>query len=107
MKVSYKMIDKQLRLRGFLFNLLVSRSSEDKYIKLMRTVKKLTSRQKGQKVDGLEMTEEWITREDGSKLRVCVYKPLHLKGDIPEYCGCMGEAMLKESLNYSQIHTRD
>lgn len=83
MKVSYKMIDKQLRLRGFLFNLLVSRSSEDKYIKLMQTVKKLTSRQKGRKVDGLEMTEEWITREDGSKLRVCVYKPLHLKGDAP------------------------
>lgn len=83
MKVSYKMIDKQLRLRGFLFNLLVSRSSEDKYIKFMQTIKKATSRQKGKMVEGLETTEEWITREDGTKLRVCVYKPLHLKEEAP------------------------
>ena len=83
MNITYRMIDKQLRLRGFLFNLLISKSSEDKYIKFMQTIKKATSGQKGKKVEGLETTEEWITREDGTKLRVCVYKPLHLKGNVP------------------------
>lgn len=83
MKVTYQMIDKQLRLRGFLFNLFISKSSEDKYIKFMQTVKKMSSKQKGQKVEGLETDEEWIIREDGSKLRVCIYKPLHLKEEVP------------------------
>lgn len=83
MKVTYRMIDKQLRFKGFLFNQLISKSSEDKYIKFMHTIKKQTESRKGQKVEGLQTTEEWITREDGSKLRICIYKPLHLKNDVP------------------------
>lgn len=76
MKVTYKMIDKQLRLRGFLYNLLLKKSSEEKYIKFMHTIKKQTENRKGQKVDGLHFTEQWISRKDGSKLRICIYKPL-------------------------------
>lgn len=83
MKVSYKMIDKQLRLRGFLFNLLISKSTEEKYIKLMHKINKFTKKRKGQKVKGLQMSEEWISRKDGSKLRLCIYKPLQMKKDVP------------------------
>lgn len=83
MKVTLKMIDKQLRIKGFLYNQLVSRSSEEKYIKFMHTVKKMTQKQKGKTVAGLHTSEEWITREDGSKLRLCIYKPLDLKGEVP------------------------
>ena len=83
MKVTYKMIDRQLRLRGFLINLLMNKSSEAKFIKLMHTSKKLTEKQKGRKIRGLHSTEEWITREDGSKLRICVYRPLHEVSNVP------------------------
>lgn len=76
MKVTYKMIDKQLRLRGFLYNLLLKKSSEEKYIKFMHTIKKQTENRKGQKVDGLHFSEQWIARKDGTKLRICIFKPL-------------------------------
>lgn len=75
MKVTYKMIDKQLKIRGFLFTLLTRRSSEPKFVKFMHTLKKITDKQKGLKIKGLHSTEEWITREDGSKLRLCIYRP--------------------------------
>jgi acetyl esterase/lipase len=83
MKVTYKMIDKQLRLKGFLFNTLISKSSEAKYIKFMHTIKKQTEKRKGQQIEGMQLTEEWITRKDGSRLRICIYKPLHMKKDVP------------------------
>jgi acetyl esterase/lipase len=83
MKVTYKMIDKQLRLRGRLYNLLISKSSEAKYIKFMHTVKKQTENRKGKTIEGLHLREEWIAREDGSKLRICIYTAHHPKKEIP------------------------
>ncbi|MBY0098163.1 hypothetical protein [Mesobacillus maritimus] len=66
MKVTNKMIDKQLKLRGRIYNLLISKSSEEKYIKLLHTVKKQTENRKGKTIEGLQLREEWITRKDGS-----------------------------------------
>ncbi|MGM0900693.1 MAG: alpha/beta hydrolase [Bacillota bacterium] len=83
MKVTYKMIDKQLRLRGRLYNLLISKSSEAKYIKFMHTVKKQTVNRKGKTIEGLQLREEWITRKDGSKLRICIYTSHNPKKEVP------------------------
>ncbi|WP_404332285.1 alpha/beta hydrolase [Mesobacillus maritimus] len=83
MKVTYKMIDKQLRLRGRLYNLLITKSSEAKYIEFMHTVKKQTENRKGKTIKGLQLREEWITRKDGSKLRICIYTAHNPKKEIP------------------------
>lgn len=83
MKVTYRMIDKQLRFRGFLFNLFFRKSSEAKFLKLMHTAKKYAEKAKGRRIKGLNSTEEWITREDGSKLRLCIYRPLHKVKNVP------------------------
>ncbi|MRH43586.1 alpha/beta hydrolase fold domain-containing protein [Aquibacillus halophilus] len=77
------MIDKQLRIKGMLYNLLINKPSEEKYIKFMHTVKKQMEKRKGQDVEGLQFSEEWITRKDGTKLRICIYKPLNPKKEIP------------------------
>lgn len=83
MRVSYKMIDRQIRFRGFLFDLLFRRSSEEKYIRFMHAIERRTRRRKGRSVKGLQTSEEWIPRGDGSKLRIFICKPLHGKRDVP------------------------
>lgn len=84
MKVTYAMIDKQLRLRGLIFNLFFRRSSEGKFLKLMHSAKKFSEKAKGRRrINGIHSSEEWITREDGSKLRVCIYRPLHKVTNAP------------------------
>lgn len=83
MKVTYGMIDRQLRLRGFLLDQLIRKSSEEKYIRSMHTVRKLTGKRKGRKTGGLLSSEAWITRKDGSQLRLCICKPRHMEKDVP------------------------
>lgn len=83
MKVTYGMIDKQLRFRGFLFNLLFRRSSEAKFLKLMHSAKKFAEKAKVRRIKGLDSTEKWITREDGSKLRLCIYSPQREVKNVP------------------------
>lgn len=83
MKLDKNKIDKELRFRGFLHNLLIRKSNEEKYIQFMHRVKKLTERLKGRKPAELHFQEEWITREDGSKLRLCIYRPHHLTKAVP------------------------
>lgn len=82
MRVTNKMIDKQLRIRGKLYNLLIKKSNEVKYIKFIHTINKQMEKRKGKEIEGLHFNEEWITREDGTKLRIC-YKPLNAKKDVP------------------------
>jgi len=77
------MIDKQLRMRGFLFNLFFRKSDEGKFLKLMHNANKLGEKAKIRRVKGVDSTEEWITREDGSKLRLCIYKPQHKVNNVP------------------------
>lgn len=78
MKVTSDMIDSELRYRGYLLDLFFSKSSEDKFIKSMHRIKKMSDKLEGIKVNGLKPEERWITREDGSKLRLCIYKPDNL-----------------------------
>ncbi|GAB6930476.1 hypothetical protein JCM10914A_44590 [Paenibacillus sp. JCM 10914] len=83
MKVTYTMIDKELRLRGRLLNLLLKSSSEAKFIKTMHNRQKQSDSRKGKHMDGLNCREEWIERKDGSKLRLLVYEPLQSNHEVP------------------------
>ncbi len=81
MKVTSDMIDSELRSRGYLLDFFFSKSSEEKFITSMHRIKKMSDRLKGIKVSGLKPEERWIRREDGSRLRLCIYKPEYLDTD--------------------------
>ncbi|SDO48242.1 alpha/beta hydrolase [Alkalicoccus daliensis] len=84
MKVTHKMVDKQLRTRGMLFNLLVKKSNEEKFIASMHHSKKRMEKSfRGKDVKGLDCSEDWVKRSDGSSIRVRIYRPLHQVEDVP------------------------
>lgn len=84
MRVTTKMIDKQLRFKGKIIDLLMRSSHEEKWLNSMRKIKKRSDASAGKDIEGLDCSEEWIPRKrDGSKIRVRVYKPLDLKGNVP------------------------
>lgn len=78
MEVKKNMIDSELRLRGQLLDLFFSKSSEEKFLKSMHRIKKMSDRLEGSKVSRLKAIEKWIERKDGSKLRLCIYKPQNI-----------------------------
>ena len=85
MKVTKKMIDKQLRFRGMLMNLLIRASSETKFLKNAQRNQKILNRFfAGKNIKELKNSEKWIPRKkDESKLRIRIYKPLNPKQDVP------------------------
>lgn len=73
MKIEGKMIDPQLRIPGMIFKMIMKTPSETRFQQL----RKKSDRLHGKKIKGLQCSEEWITRrQDGTNLRVCIYKPL-------------------------------
>ena len=77
MKVSRKMVNKQLRFKGMLLNRLVTKSTEEAFVQSMHNSKKqMDKRFKGRDIEGLDCSEEWVSRGDGSSIRVRIYKPL-------------------------------
>jgi acetyl esterase/lipase len=75
MKIEKKQIDKQLRIPGMIFKMIMKSPDEAKF----RQMRKSSDRLRGRKVKGLKCSEEWIPRkQNGSSLRICVYKPIEL-----------------------------
>ncbi|TWT01622.1 alpha/beta hydrolase [Planomicrobium sp. CPCC 101079] len=67
-----------------LLSRLVQKSTEEKFIQSMQNSKKQMDKTfKGKDVEGLECSEVWISRKDASKIRVRIYKPLHLEKEVP------------------------
>ncbi|KOY14820.1 hypothetical protein [Paenibacillus xylanivorans] len=94
MRVTTKMIDKQLRIKGKLIDLLMKSSHEEKWLASMRKIKKRSDVSAGKDIEGLTCSEEWIPRKsDGSKIRVRIYKSLHPTGNAPGFFGYMVEDM--------------
>lgn len=84
MRVTNKMLDKQLRMRGKLIDLLMKSPNEEKWLKSMQKTKKRSDKSAGKNIEGLQCIEEWIPRKsDGSKIRIRIYKPLHPKENAP------------------------
>ncbi len=81
MKITYKMIDKQLRAAGIFNNIFLKSTGESMFRKRQKLMNKLMA---GKNCRGLQCSEEWITREkDGSKLRIRIYRPLIPKTNVP------------------------
>ncbi|HEY5555405.1 alpha/beta hydrolase [Acetobacterium sp.] len=85
MKVTNKMIDKQLRLTGKLMDLIIHASSETEFLKnAQRNQKILNKFFAGKNIKELKSSEKLIPRKkDESKLRIRIYKPLNPKQDVP------------------------
>ena len=73
MKIETKMIDRQLRIPGRIFKMVMKSSCEADFRKLRKKSEHL----RGKKIKELQCSEKWITRrKDGSSLRICIYRPL-------------------------------
>ena len=73
MKIERKMIDKQLRIPGMISQMILKSPDEAKF----RQLRQKSDRLRGKKIKGLQCHEEWIPRrQDGTFLRLCIYKPL-------------------------------
>lgn len=77
MRVTTDMIDKQLRFRGKLIDLLMRSQNEQKWQQGMHRSKKRSDRSIGKNLEGFQCSEAWVPRRDGSKLRIRIYKPHH------------------------------
>ncbi|NCC80609.1 MAG: alpha/beta hydrolase, partial [Clostridia bacterium] len=84
MKVTRDMIDPQLRRRCHLLDLFIRSRSEAGFLRFMKRSGRFTSLLKGRGKKGLKMREEWILRQDGSRLRLCIYESLEKqKSPVP------------------------
>lgn len=84
LKVTRKMVDKQLRFKGILLDRLVTKKSEEEFIEAMqKSRKQMTKLYVGKNVRGLDCSEVLVSRKDGSVISVRIYKPLHKTGAMP------------------------
>ncbi|GKU24252.1 alpha/beta hydrolase [Clostridium folliculivorans] len=80
MKVKFSSIDKDLRNTGRLLKLLNNTFTEPK----LRFMYKMSRKSKMKVKDKtIQFSEEYIVRNDGSRLRICIFKPLNPKKDVP------------------------
>lgn len=80
MIVKQSMIDKELRATGTFIKLINNTFTENRFI----FFNKLTRKFKHKMIDSAIGTEiKWIDRPDGTKLRLCIFRPLVPKADVP------------------------
>jgi acetyl esterase/lipase len=78
MKIKNNMIDKDLRVTGRMIKIVNNTFTEPR----LRLLGKLKVKMRV-KEDNIQFIEEWIPRKDGSKLRICIFKPLKPKENVP------------------------
>ncbi len=80
MKVKSNMLDKDLRPTGRMIKIINNTFTE----KRLRLFNKWSGKITGKiKDDTIQFTEQWIHRKDGSKIRVCIFRPLKPKENVP------------------------
>jgi acetyl esterase/lipase len=81
MKISNKMIDRQLRLKGIVIKILMCSSNAAIFRIYQNAINMLL---RGRNCSGLQCGEEWISiNNGGSKLRARIYKPLKPMENAP------------------------
>lgn len=78
MNIKFSMIDKELRAAGRVIKIINNTFTEPR----LRLLSKIKFKMRV-KDPSIRYSEEWIPREDGSKLRVCIFKPLSFKENVP------------------------
>lgn len=80
MKIKSSMIDKELRTTGRMMKIINNNYTESK----LRLFNRLMNIRRSKiKEDTIQFSEESIYRKDGSKLRLCIFKPLEPKENVP------------------------
>ena len=82
MKVTYKMIAKDMRLSGTFLKYVVRLNSEKNFKRIQYLLEKTI---KGKKIKNPNIisTEEFITGRDGKNIRLCIYSPKNLDVSSP------------------------
>lgn len=80
MKVKHSMIDRELRATGRIIKIINNTFTQPKLRLIHKLMKIIRLRVKE---DTMHITEEWIPRKDGSKLRICIFKPIKRKNNVP------------------------
>lgn len=78
MKLENSMIDKELRATGRLMRIINGAFTENRLRLLGKLKVKVRVKDKT-----IQFIEEYIPREDGSRMRMCIYKPLESKDNVP------------------------
>jgi acetyl esterase/lipase len=79
MKVKISMLDKDLRIFGAVMKIFSGRMTE----KTIRLASKMMKKPKKIREKDIYMEESWITRKDGTRMRICIFKPIAIKRDVP------------------------
>lgn len=79
MRVTKGMIDRELRFSGSLIK-IVNNNFTEKRLRLFNILMKKVMRYNS---NSLQYKEVWIPRKDGSRMRICLYKPLEPKANVP------------------------
>ncbi len=79
MKVKRNMIDKDLRTTATIIKIINNTFTEFR----LQLFNKLMNKSGKVKDKTIQFIEEWIPRKDGSKMRICIIKPLTQKEDVP------------------------
>ena len=80
MKITKKMIDKQMRLKGTVMGIFLNLLfSNEKRLKKVQHILRKSVKAKAKEIDNVNLDETYIKRNDGTQLRLCVYKSSELK----------------------------
>jgi len=80
MKIKSSMIDKDLRTIGRIIKIINNTFTESSF----RLLNKLMNKRKIKIKDNtMQFIEKWIPCKDGSKLRICIFKPLKPRENVP------------------------
>jgi acetyl esterase/lipase len=80
MKIEISMIDKDLRTMGRIMKVVNNTFTESR----LRLMYKMSRKNRIKIEDNtMNFTEEWIPREDGSRMRICIFRPISSKANVP------------------------
>ena len=80
MKIKMSMIDRELRIFGVFFKIINNTFSETRLRIFNMLLNKFRIKIKS---DTMQLTEEWIPRKDGSKMRICIFKSRRPSEGVP------------------------
>jgi acetyl esterase/lipase len=75
------MIDKELRTAGLIMRIVPKAFFTESGLRILGKLSK--KRRLEIKDDTVQFAEEWLDRKDGSKLRICIFRPLESAGNLP------------------------
>jgi acetyl esterase/lipase len=81
MNIKISMVDKDLRTMGRIIKVVNNTFTESR----LRLMYKMSRKNKFKiEDDTIQFTEEWISRQDGSTMRICIFRPLSPKANVSE-----------------------